>query len=82
MVGPAIFDAFLTTNLWYMKQWYLSYYQEDTKLYQLGEEFPSSFAYIPWGHHIAIISKCKSVDERQQIIPTNQWAGVDRERNN
>ena len=24
-------DGFSTTNLWYMKQWYLFYYQEDTK---------------------------------------------------
>ena len=25
-------DGFSTTNLWYMKQWYLFYYQQDTKL--------------------------------------------------
>ena len=31
-------DGFSTTNLWYMKQWYLFYYQEDTKLQQLGAE--------------------------------------------
>lgn len=31
-------DGFSTTNLWYMKQWYLFYYQEDAKLQQLGAE--------------------------------------------
>lgn len=33
------------------------------KLQQPVGEFPSPFACVPWGHHIAIISKCKSVDE-------------------
>ena len=31
-------DGFSTTNLWYMKQWYLFYSQEDTKLQQLVGE--------------------------------------------
>lgn len=26
-------------------------------------EFPQIFALVPWGHHINIISKCKSIDE-------------------
>ena len=34
-----------------------------SKLQQPVAEFPSPFACVPWGHHIAIISKCKSVDE-------------------
>ena len=25
--------------------------------------FPSIFAYVPWGHHIEIITKCKSIEE-------------------
>lgn len=28
-----------------------------------GIPFPSLFGYIPWGHHIAIISKCASLEE-------------------
>ena len=28
-----------------------------------GTDFPPIFAFVPWGHHIAIISKCKSIDE-------------------
>ena len=31
-------EGFSTTNLWYMKQWYLFYNQEDIKLHQLGGE--------------------------------------------
>jgi len=31
-------DGFSTTNLWYMKQWYLFYYQEDIKLQQFAAE--------------------------------------------
>ena len=31
-------DGFSTTNLWYMKQWYLFYYQEDIKLQQFVAE--------------------------------------------
>ena len=31
-------DGFSTTNLWYMKQWYLFYYQEDAKLQQFAAE--------------------------------------------
>lgn len=49
----------------------------DQKLHQLGEEmqekklnqpgaeipFPELFAFVPWRHHVEIITKCKSVDE-------------------
>jgi predicted nuclease of restriction endonuclease-like (RecB) superfamily len=36
---------------------------EKTKLHQAGAEMPAFFAGVPWGHHIAIITKCKSVNE-------------------
>lgn len=84
--------GFSTTNLWYMKQWYLFYagaaemlaqaaqtikLQQlggeiqsaaalvDTKLHQAGGEMtlPAIFAFVPWRHHIEIISKCKTVEE-------------------
>lgn len=37
--------------------------ERSQKLYQIGREFPSLFALVPWRHHVKIISKCKSVDE-------------------
>ena len=35
------------------------------KLQQSAEEFafPEAFCYVPWGHHILITSKCKSIEE-------------------
>ena len=38
---------------------------EDTKVHQVGGEmtFPSLFAYVPWGHHVEIITKCKTLEE-------------------
>jgi predicted nuclease of restriction endonuclease-like (RecB) superfamily len=32
-------------------------------MHQLGAEFPSPFALVPWRHHVEIITKCKSIDE-------------------
>ena len=49
------------------------------KLQQLVEEFPfpAFFGYVPWGHHILIISKCKTISEAlfyvQQTIEKN-WS--------
>ena len=48
------------------------------KLKQLVGEFPSPFAYVPWGHHIAIISKCKSVDEALFYIGKTIEQGMSR----
>lgn len=91
-------DGFSTSNLWYMKKWYLFYTDGDAegklqravgelqssvnqgviKLQQsvgerwhlasksndeTGMAFPQPFALVPWGHHIDIITKCKSIDE-------------------
>ena len=115
-------DGFSTRNIWYMKQWYLFYFQEDTKLqrpvaeivnaklqrpvaeledeklYQvgkeilippvieiedekmhlLGAEFPAIFAQIPWGQHIEIISRCKSVEEALFYIGQTIDRGLSR----
>ena len=53
-----------------------AYNQPVTKLHQLGGEisesqivpptgakFPVIFSFVPWRHHIEILSKCKSIDE-------------------
>ena len=67
---------FSTSNLWRMKQWYLFYAKSAEKLAQLGREiievpsaaddaipFPDYFAFVPWKHHVEIVTKCKSVEE-------------------
>lgn len=35
------------------------------KLHQIGAEmpFPEIFAFVPWRHHVEIVSKCQSIDE-------------------
>ncbi len=30
---------------------------------EIGMTFPQPFALVPWGHHVEIITKCKSIDE-------------------
>lgn len=91
-------SGFSYRNIRYIKQWYLFYYEEITKLHQVGAELqnskwqqvvakfrdaakrhqvkeellqqvaadlqmPDDFALLPWGQHIIIISKSKSLDE-------------------
>ena len=92
-------DGFSTSNLWYMKKWYLFYSNDaDTeKLHRLVGElqasinqeriklqrpvgeivkqpvseiwnttstnFPLPFALVPWGQHIEIVSRSKSIEE-------------------
>lgn len=38
---------------------------EKQKLHQLGAEmeFPKFFGLVPWGHHIEIVTKCKTIEE-------------------
>lgn len=30
---------------------------------EMGMAFPQPFALVPWGHHVEIVTKCKSIDE-------------------
>jgi predicted nuclease of restriction endonuclease-like (RecB) superfamily len=47
--------GFSVRNLKYMKQWYL--------FYSKGQQVVAQIFQIPWGHNIAIITKCKNIDE-------------------
>ncbi len=73
--------GFSLSNIKYIRQWYLFYYQELTKSHQLGGflEMPKDFGLIPWRHHIEIISKCNSISEAlfyiKQTINHN-WSRV------
>ena len=57
--------GFSLSSIKYMKQWYLFYFEEFTKSQQVvGQlEMPEVLGQIPWGHHILIVSKCKSINE-------------------
>lgn len=104
-------NGFSTTNLWYMKKWYLFYNGENDsekpqrlvaelqrienqnvkklhqlgaeltneKLHQLGGEFPMLLSFVPWRHHVEIISKCKSVDEAIFYINKTIEQGLSRD---
>ena len=106
-------DGFSTSNLWYMKKWYLFYVDGDAeeklqrtvgelqssvnqaviKLQQsvgeiqhlvsktnneIGMAFPQPFALVPWGHHVDIITKCKSIDEALFYVGKTIEQGLSR----
>ena len=54
--------GFSTTNLWYIKKWYIFYSQEVKKLHQVGGELSQLLFSVPWKHHCVIITKCKSIE--------------------
>jgi predicted nuclease of restriction endonuclease-like (RecB) superfamily len=51
--------GFSRSNLKYMKQWVEFY----SKVKAIGQQLVGQITQIPWGHNIAIISKCKTVKE-------------------
>ncbi len=58
------------SNLKYARQWYAFYSSHVSNRQQpVGEmEMPPVFASVPWGHHIAIMSKAKTMDEAMFYI--------------
>ncbi len=57
--------GFSVTNIKYAKRWYKFYNQDNIIRQQLVDEFdmPIEFGQIPWGQHIVILTKCKTVKE-------------------
>ena len=77
-------SGFSTTNLWYIKKWFLFY--TNTKLHQVGgeNEMPILFGQVPWRHHVEIITKCKSTEEALFYIQKtidNGWSRSTLENN-
>lgn len=56
-------QGFSKRHLELMRQWYLFYNQDNTIAKQVVSQLENLLFQIPWGHHIKLISKCKSVDE-------------------
>ena len=83
-------EGFSTTNLWYMKKWYLFYNQEtiklqqvvgefeEEKMHQIGVEFPAVFGLVPWGQHVEIITRCHSIEEAIYYIGQTIDRGLSR----
>ena len=59
--------GFSRSNLMYIKKWYLFYSKTGSIVQQpvgqIAQQGIAQIAQIPWGHNIAIISKCKNVKE-------------------
>ena len=71
--------GFSVTNIKYAKRWYEFYNQEDVIRQQVVDEFemPTDFGLIPWGHHIEIFTRSKSVNEAIFYIEEtihNSWS--------
>lgn len=72
-------SGFSVTNIKYAKRWYEFYNQDDIIRQQVVDEFemPADFGIIPWGHHIAIFTRCRSVNEALFYIEEtirNSWS--------
>jgi predicted nuclease of restriction endonuclease-like (RecB) superfamily len=63
-------SGYSTQNLWYMRQFYLTY-KDSPNLQQLVGE-------IPWGQNILIFGKCKSEDEQEYYIKNTIEYGWNR----
>ncbi len=65
--------GFSKRNLELIRQWYVFYNQKNL----IAKQAVSQLVQIPWGHNIAIISKCKNLDEAffyiQKTIQ-NSWS--------
>lgn len=65
--------GFSKRNLELIRQWYVFYNQENL----IAKQAVSQLVQIPWGHNIAIISKCKNIDEALFYIQKtiqNNWS--------
>lgn len=71
--------GFSVTNIKYAKRWYEFYNQEDVIRQRVVDEFdmPADFGIVPWGHHIDIFTRSKSVEEALFYIEEtirNDWS--------
>ena len=51
---------------------------EDVNIEENGLAFPEIFAFVPWRHHVEIISKCKNIDEALFYIQKTVEGGWSR----
>ena len=78
--------GFSYRNLKYVRQWFLFYTTMDTKGKQLVAQFDdkkrkqvvSQILMIPWGHNIAIIQKCKTIEEAIYYVQNTIKNGISR----
>lgn len=72
-------SGFSVTNIKYTKRWYEFYNQASAIRQRVIDELqmPADFGLIPWGHHIDIFTRCKSVEEALFYLNetiSNDWS--------
>ncbi len=64
-------SGFSSQNLWYMRQFYITYKDKPNLQPLVGE--------IPWGHNIYIFGKCKDIKEQEYYIQNTFEYGWSRD---
>lgn len=71
--------GFSSTNLKYMRSFYLFYNQGNVIGQQLVDQLKMDQLFtIPWGHHILLFTKCKTIDEARFYIQKSAENGWSR----
>lgn len=69
--------GFSESNLKYFKRFYLFYNQDNENRQQVVDDLNNTIFLIPWGHHLALITKCKTPEEAHFYIKKtieNGWS--------
>lgn len=69
--------GFSESNLKYCKRFYLFYNQDDENRQQLVDDLSNQIFFVPWGHHVTLITKCKDPKEAHFYIKKtieNGWS--------
>jgi predicted nuclease of restriction endonuclease-like (RecB) superfamily len=69
--------GFSESNLKYCKRFYLFYNQDNENRQQVVDDLNNTIFLIPWGHHLALITKCKTPEEAHFYIKKtieNGWS--------
>ncbi|OCK50548.1 hypothetical protein BA768_05200 [Chryseobacterium sp. CBo1] len=69
--------GFSESNLKYCKRFYLFYNQDNENRQQVVDDLNNTIFLIPWGHHLALITKCKTPEEAYFYIKKtieNGWS--------
>lgn len=73
--------GFSASNLKYIRQWYLFWAADaigQQPVGRIGQQPVTQIFAIPWGHNLAIISKCKQHDEALYYVQATQTHGWSR----
>ena len=71
--------GFSYTNIKNIRQWFLFWQQLVNELKTIkSQQVVAQILMIPWGHNIAIIQKCKTIDEALYYVQNTIKNGISR----